>query len=938
MSSSRQLHQHTPRLAVSDARGARVRDVAYCRAVAGTLAEARVTAHAFDLRGHDVAARDPRAWSAGGPANRTAFHSLSGHTLLSDSGDAGWRLVLFGEAGVASATWDGRGTFFQTEYDAQLRPLARHEQAAGEASRVVERLVYAGAGFAARNQSGRLLRHDDPAGSVLFDDYALGGQLRVQRRRFLEAVHDPDWPLDMAARDALLEAGAGYVSEAHFTPTGDPCRRTDALGNRQWLQLDLAGALRRSTVQLADDEQPRRVRDLIRYDAMDRVISETAGNGVVSERDFCPRDGRLQRQLSRLPGQAALQDLRYGYDPAGNILSIEDLSQAVRFHRNQRITARQTMSYDTLYQLVEAHGVEVDQPSHGPGLPPQYDLPLDPTRLVNYQQHFTYDAAGNLLQRQHSGAPALHMAVATTSNRALPQRADGSLPDDAQIAAAHDGCGNLLQLEGLASLRWNPRNQLAEVHQVVRESASDDYERYVYAADGNRVRKLRVALAGSRVLSTEVRYLPGLELHRDASGETRQVVLVDPHLRVADEQWRYSLGDHLDSIAVEVDGEGGLLSREAFYPFGGTAVWAARSAVQGDRKTHRYCGKERDASGLYCFGLRYYAPWLARWTSADPLGEVDGLNLYRMVSNNPLSLRDLRGGEEIPTLAHSFWAGKPMSADTLQNTLMFQYHNPDWQVNLWTPKPMHWVPAMLEMENDGTAVQRFLAREVGDRIVHREPEEMFTALARIYPHAHKIKAIYAREGAGVYPNWAAMSDIFRLGALQAYGGLWMDADVAVGGPIDLSGLERDFYLHVDDVEKTAGSAVMAAKQESYTGNRLLNRQLFGYSPESSVNRLNPLASWVHKRSEPGTAMFSRLNLTMKMSGPDMIVNVLGAARIKQDAGVLPIESFYSRAPAPTGQRPEERSIGDVFYADYRSGLDGVGNWQHIRPGRRSSIG
>lgn len=938
MSSSRLLHQNTPRLAVSDARGAPVRAVAYCRASTRTLAEARVTVHGFDLLGHDVAARDPRAWGAGGPANRTAVHSLSGRPLLVDSCDAGWRLVLFGEAGVACEAWDSRGTFLHTEYDAQLRPLARHEQAAGAASRVIERRHYAGAGFATRNQSGRLLRHDDPAGSVLFDDYALGGQLRVQRRRFLDIVQDPDWPLDLVARDALLEVGAGYVSEAHFTPTGDPCLRIDALGNRQSLLLDVAGALRRSSVQLADGGAPQAVRDFIRYDAMGRVVSETAGNGVVTERDFCLRDGRLQRQLSRLPGQAALQDLRYGYDPVGNILSIEDLSQALTFHRNQRVAAQQSMIYDTLYQLIEARGVEVDQPSHGPGLPPQYDLPLDPTRLVNYQQHFTYDVAGNLLQRQHGGAPTLHMAVATTSNRALPQRADGSLPDDAQIAEAHDGCGNLLQLEGLASLIWNPRNQLAEVRQVLRESAGDDYERYVYAADGSRVRKLRVAQARSHSLLTEVRYLPGLELHRDVSGETRQVVLVDEHLRIASGQWRYSLGDHLDSIAVELDGEGALLSREAFYPYGGTAVWAAKSAVQGNRKSHRYSGKERDASGLYCFGLRYYAPWLARWTSADPLGEVDGLNLYRMVSNNPLSLRDRQGGEGIPTLAHSFWAGKPMSAEFLQNTLMFQYHNPDWQVNLWTPKPKHWVPAMLEMENDGTAVQRFLAREFGDQIVHRDPEEMFTALAEVYPQAHKVKGIYAREGAGVYPNWASMSDAFRLGALQAYGGLWMDGDVAVAGQIDLSGLDSDFYMYASEESGEATNTILAAEPESWTGQRLLDRLVLGYSPDASTNRLRPLASWVDKRSGPGLSMFSRHNLTMSLTGPQMIVNVLGRNRVSRDADALPIDSFYSRDTTPTGEEPQERSLADVFYSDYRSGLDTSANWRHIRPGRRASIG
>ncbi|WP_198385852.1 RHS repeat-associated core domain-containing protein, partial [Burkholderia ubonensis] len=42
-------------------------------------------------------------------------------------------------------------------------------------------------------------------------------------------------------------------------------------------------------------------------------------------------------------------------------------------------------------------------------------------------------------------------------------------------------------------------------------------------------------------------------------------------------------------------------------------------------------------------GYRHYAPWLARWLNPDPAGTVDGLNLYRMVRNNPITLVDSNG-------------------------------------------------------------------------------------------------------------------------------------------------------------------------------------------------------------------------------------------------------------------------------------------------------
>ncbi|TPA07162.1 toxin, partial [Burkholderia pseudomallei] len=48
-------------------------------------------------------------------------------------------------------------------------------------------------------------------------------------------------------------------------------------------------------------------------------------------------------------------------------------------------------------------------------------------------------------------------------------------------------------------------------------------------------------------------------------------------------------------------------------------------------------------SGLYDYGYRHYAPWLARWLNPDPAGTVDGLNLYRMVRNNPVTFIDRDG-------------------------------------------------------------------------------------------------------------------------------------------------------------------------------------------------------------------------------------------------------------------------------------------------------
>ena len=72
-----------------------------------------------------------------------------------------------------------------------------------------------------------------------------------------------------------------------------------------------------------------------------------------------------------------------------------------------------------------------------------------------------------------------------------------------------------------------------------------------------------------------------------------------------------------------IDDTGALINREEYTPYGETSFGSFA------RKRYRFTGKERDEeSGLYYHGARYYAPWLARWVSSDPLGPVDGINLH----------------------------------------------------------------------------------------------------------------------------------------------------------------------------------------------------------------------------------------------------------------------------------------------------------------------
>ena len=90
-------------------------------------------------------------------------------------------------------------------------------------------------------------------------------------------------------------------------------------------------------------------------------------------------------------------------------------------------------------------------------------------------------------------------------------------------------------------------------------------------------------------------------------------------------------------------------------------VSGGRSKTEVNPKRYRYTGKERDEeTGFAYHGARYYAPWLGRWTAADPLGLADGVNTYWSFHDNPIHFVDPDGreGEE----PYNFYGGPPRTS------------------------------------------------------------------------------------------------------------------------------------------------------------------------------------------------------------------------------------------------------------------------------------
>ncbi|UUM22270.1 RHS repeat domain-containing protein [Mycoavidus sp. SF9855] len=902
-----ELHTGTPTVSIHDNRGRAVRTLVWHRTAVGGTTETRITRHQYNIRGQLVQSIDPRLYAArqsntNVKPNFTWHYDLAGQPLRTESVDAGCTVSLSDCEGRPLLAVTATGAIKRWQYEDHLRPgrpLAVSELTPGQSTPcTTDRFIWAGNTQAEKNHNlaGQCVRHYDSAGLNQLNSLSLSATALSLSRRLLLDDQEADWAGNSEENWQAMLAENVYSTQSTTDATGTLLTQTDAMRNLQRVAYDVAGQLMGSWLTLTGKGEQEIVKSLT-YSAAGQKLREQHGNGVVTEYTYEPQTQRLIGiTTTRCPsdhpaGAKVLQDLRYEYDPVGNVINLRNEAETTRFWRNQKVVPENTYTYDTLYQLTCATGREMANiGQQGSALPSLIaPLPADNSVYTQYTRTYTYDWGGNLNQIRHC-APATgnnyttDITVSDRSNRAVLSQA-GLTPEG--VDALFDVGGHQLSLRPGLPVDWNARGELQHIALVSREEGTSDRERYRYGGDGMRLLKVSERQTSNTVRIQQVAYLPRLELRTTRNGTTTiedlhvltigeagcaQVRVLHwestPPSGISNNQVRYSYDNLIGSSTLELDDRGEIISQEEYYPYGGTAVWAARNQIEASYKTARYSGKERDATGLYYYGYRYYQPWVGRWLSTDSMGTVDGLNLYRMVLNNPVSNFDYAGtrsltGGIINAAANVFSNG--FSLPDLSSFSLPSFSLPSFSLSDFSLPSFSFSDFSLDFSPVG------IARSVGSFVVNQGWKRFTRYLFKNSTHEQRVKQIRWLKAISMGVGAAML-----LGGIAATAGAAIPviAGVAVAGLISAGGIgffsNKISNAFAKLMTKLPGSVTTRSNITTVVAN-----EVHGGSVESAVNSvaINTVSQQVYEGlGMSNEARMGAANAIGAASGTDNTIN------------------------------------------------------------------
>lgn len=631
----------------------------------------------LDIEGNNKLIVDPR--------NIKIFRhvfDLAGRKIKTISKDAGTKINLPDISGERSwYLWDAENNETKTHYDALRRPreisVKKNDQIW-----LVNQIIYGDEPEVQNakkfNLRGKPHRIFDDAGELKNVSYDFKGKL-LENKRSLLLKYDENVNWETDPKPELEENCFGITNK--YDALNRVTENIAPDGTSQEIAYNAAGLL--ETVKIRFEKEERKFVNNIEYNAKGQRVRIEYENGVVTEHTYEPETFRLSSVLSKKSTGTVLQDLRYTYDPVGNIITIHDAAFSIVFNHNQRIDPVNSYKYDSVYRLIEAKGREHEamtschyqEPynTHTEFISLSHQPVNNGQAIHNYTQYYTYDDGGNITKIKHMGFSGWTRSQEFSEDNNRMKMSKAGCTNERDFEFPHDSNGNITKMPHLREMKWDYANRLVEVEMNVQTNVSYDRAFYNYDAAGQRVRK--VIEQGNKRVEEQI-CIGGYEIYRKYNhgveptfvrstfhvmDVVKRIALLEKKVKDTenidhgpDIRVRYQMDNHLGSSLLELDETAKEISYEEYYSYGGSAYIAGENEVEVKLKRYRYSGKERDEeTGLYYYGARYYAPWLCRWCSCDPIGASDTLNIWEYCYNNPVNYSDLSGmaGNPINSIA-----------------------------------------------------------------------------------------------------------------------------------------------------------------------------------------------------------------------------------------------------------------------------------------------
>lgn len=344
------------------------------------------------------------------------------------------------------------------------------------------------------------------------------------------------------------------------------------------------------------------------YDAGNRVVLRDYRNGTSAS--YAYNANNWITELEHSNGATRIAGFAYDFDNEGNKRFEDKLSDAANSQ-----TRSEAYQYDSIYRLID----------YKVGNLVASTVPVPTT-----QTQYSLDPVGNWNTKTKDATPEARSHSVTNEITQI-----GAVP------VSSDFNGNTSE-DGLYRYAYDEENRLTG---VTRKSDSRLVGKYQYDALSRRVKKIANPPAISSPVETRYFYDDArIVEEQNPGGATKATYVygnyIDEVLTMARVgQTFYYHQNSLWSVEAVSDGSGNVVERYAYDAYGLPAIFngvGAAVALNAWGTPHSaignpwmFTGRQLDEeTGIYFYRARYYEPVKGRFLQRDPIGYVDGMNLY----------------------------------------------------------------------------------------------------------------------------------------------------------------------------------------------------------------------------------------------------------------------------------------------------------------------